>query len=395
MALVQPYLVLQLYLIPGQSFTLELIITDISNTKRRLLFSSASKEITSAPLHARIPNWPLTRGSWANISIDIISFTDVCFPGCTYRSLESITVHSFCKIRKIFTMKKPIFDSDSQTHFHNCENVPKNLDFPSGVGFVNQNIVPDLVIDPEKSGLSLRSKKDDVIFEDRIPVSTAPVVRNPSHTRQKTVSPNRKPSFNTSASFFPKNKLPDKSPIKVNRKGSASLVRSKPPHKLRTHSLAEVENQNAINPDLIKQKRFSGYGGEPYSKIDTPSDLSEIKESIVIEKSMKNLSNCGSFVIAQSIQEEIEIERMSPEIEHNFYPEPKNYAMITPIPNFYEKGLSELTKMRPFTPPFAGLASMKNIGIPLQDSGVNQLIFDTVLNCYYDPSTQEYFEINN
>ncbi|CAG9329797.1 unnamed protein product [Blepharisma stoltei] len=419
LALIQPYLVLQVYLTPGQPFTLDLAISDISGTKRRLLFSSASKEIVSAPLHSRIPNWPFLRGAWSCISIDMSSFVTACFPGNTFRSLDSITVHSFCKIRRIFTMKNPLFElsENSAKNPQNCENVPKVLEFPPGVQFSNQNVGPELVMTPEseRSGLSVRSKKEEIVFEDRIPVATAPI-RNLPKSRQKTVSPRRNFQSNTTNEFFNKSllnktKTIDKTPQQaVKRKGSAGIPIKKVSHKPKNHSISNEENQNiALNTENSpKQKRFRGFSDdhEVHSKFSNENryeDLneSEIKESIVIEKSSKNLSNCSSFV-NQSIQEEIEIDRQSPQnnphdlIEHNFFPAPaqitKNSTSPVPLPNFYDKNLSEMTKFRPFTPPFSGLASMQNLRIP-KNSQENQLIYDSILNCYYDPSSQEYYKI--
>ena len=132
--LIQPYLVLQVWIDQGQSFSLELAITDSTNTKRRLMLSSASREMALTPLHARIPNKAMLRGVWMNLSIDLVSFTGRCFHGVTFRSLDAITVTSFCKLRRIFTMRSALWeDQGERVQGVTYEPVPKAYDFPPGV----------------------------------------------------------------------------------------------------------------------------------------------------------------------------------------------------------------------------------------------------------------------
>jgi len=132
--LIQPYLVLQVWIDQGQSFSLELAITDSSNTKRRLMLSSATREMALTPLHARVPNKAMLRGVWLNLSIDLISFTGRCFQGVTFRSLDAIIITSFCKLRRIFTMRSALWeDQGERMQGVAYEPVPKAFDFPQGV----------------------------------------------------------------------------------------------------------------------------------------------------------------------------------------------------------------------------------------------------------------------
>ena len=132
--LIQPYLVLQVWIDQGQSFSLELAITDSSNTKRRLMLSSATREIALTPLHARVPNKAMLRGVWLNLSIDLVSFTARCFHGVTFRSLDAIIVTSFCRVRRIFTMRSALWeDQGERIQSVAYEPIPKTFDFPPGV----------------------------------------------------------------------------------------------------------------------------------------------------------------------------------------------------------------------------------------------------------------------
>ncbi|CAG9332669.1 unnamed protein product [Blepharisma stoltei] len=478
LSLVQPYLVLQIFLIPVQSFTLELGLTDISGSKRRLMFSSASKEIISTPLHARIPNGPFLRGVWANISIDLVGFVNACFPGSTFRSLDSITIHSFCKIRKVFTMKNPIFDtSDAGTHMDGAEMPPKNFEFPPGVQYVNQLIVPAMVVAmeleaPIETPIKSIPKKTCLAFGTKIPANTAPTLKQIPKKEPRTASPQRKQTSNTSTSFFSKRDnntaklIPDtRSPSKIsgtfervttesfasknyNRIGSAASTRydakediieqeeileaneeekksnKSPSPALKNSSqrfsdFSESFKSDEIESEYSKQLSFSNplddMGDEEIKEDPSTTENSILKSA---QRKLTNYNQPSYGAAAQSIEEEIDEERYNPNIytqnsiDHNFYPFAKenNRESDSPVPHptFYAQGLNEATQVRPFTPPFAGLSSMRNIKASYEEEQqaeiegegegeeeAVELVYDPVLKCYYDPSTHEYYEVND
>ena len=45
-----------------------------------------------------------------NLSIDIIGHLGALYPAATFRSIDSITIRSFCKLRRVFTMRCPVVD---------------------------------------------------------------------------------------------------------------------------------------------------------------------------------------------------------------------------------------------------------------------------------------------
>ena len=75
-----------------------------------MIFHTGAKEIVANPLHARIPITCFKRNAWVNLSIDIFAFAHYCFKGVNIRSIDLIMVTANCKLRKIFTMKGPIYD---------------------------------------------------------------------------------------------------------------------------------------------------------------------------------------------------------------------------------------------------------------------------------------------
>jgi hypothetical protein len=86
----------------------------VMQTRRRIMFTNGAKEIVMNPLHARIPIHTFKRGNWVNLCIDVVGFSNFCFKGSTFRSIELVKLQAFCRLRKIFTMKSPIIDTVSE-----------------------------------------------------------------------------------------------------------------------------------------------------------------------------------------------------------------------------------------------------------------------------------------
>ncbi|XP_016061024.1 PREDICTED: uncharacterized protein C3orf67 homolog [Miniopterus natalensis] len=130
LGLIQRFLVLQIYIPLGQDFSTELLITDLGNIKRRLYLSTVHKELSSTPLHAKIPLFMIKRKIWCNLCIDLVAFTSEIFKGAVFQSLDGIIVSAHCKLRKIFTLKsKPQDTADKDAGY----GVPFPADEPTDV----------------------------------------------------------------------------------------------------------------------------------------------------------------------------------------------------------------------------------------------------------------------
>lgn len=133
--LIQRYLVLQLHVPLGHSFSLEFGVTDTGNNKRRILLSSNHRDITITQLHARFPLNILRLGIWLNLCLDLQSLVGETFKGQSFKALENLTISASCRLRKIFTMKLQPFDTTDDDEIYNCENtnsgelenIPKSL----------------------------------------------------------------------------------------------------------------------------------------------------------------------------------------------------------------------------------------------------------------------------
>ncbi|XP_012576114.1 PREDICTED: uncharacterized protein C3orf67 homolog isoform X3 [Condylura cristata] len=130
LGLIQRFLVLQIYIPLGQDFSTELLITDLGNIKRRLYLSTVHKELSSTPLHAKIPLFMIKRKIWCNLCIDLVAFTSEIFKGAVFQSLDGIIVSANCKLRKIFTLKsKPQDTADKEAGY----GVPFPTDEPTDI----------------------------------------------------------------------------------------------------------------------------------------------------------------------------------------------------------------------------------------------------------------------
>ncbi|KAM6344855.1 LOW QUALITY PROTEIN: protein CFAP20DC [Alca torda] len=105
LGLIQQFLTLQIFVPLGQDFSIELLVTDLGNIKRRLYLSTVHKELSVTPLHAKIPLFTIKRKIWCNMCIDLVAFTSEIFRGAVFQSLDGIIISANCKLRKIFTLK--------------------------------------------------------------------------------------------------------------------------------------------------------------------------------------------------------------------------------------------------------------------------------------------------
>lgn len=122
LGLLQRYLILQLYVPLGHSFSLEFGITDSGNNKRRILLSSNHREVTITHLHARFPLNILRLGVWLNLCMDLQSLVSETFKGQSFKALENLTISASCRLRKIFTMRVQPFDTTDDDEIYGCQN---------------------------------------------------------------------------------------------------------------------------------------------------------------------------------------------------------------------------------------------------------------------------------
>ena len=147
LGLMQSNLVFQMFLLSPKSFTIEIAITDTQGVKRRLLFSSCSKELVINAYHCRIPLINFPQNVWVNMSIDVLSFVSECFKAQSFRAIDYICLSASCKVRRICAMRNNFVDT---LECGDESLLPKGMMVPRGVEYVNLNLDFDIVRNMEK-----------------------------------------------------------------------------------------------------------------------------------------------------------------------------------------------------------------------------------------------------
>jgi len=77
-------------------------------------------------MHARVPISCFVLNAWANISIDLVSFMNYCYPTSQFKSIDFISLKASCMIWWIFTMNLPLRDDTG----YDDENIIRFEDVP-------------------------------------------------------------------------------------------------------------------------------------------------------------------------------------------------------------------------------------------------------------------------
>jgi len=127
--LTQPLLCLQLSVARDKAFSLEVSVLDKNHQRKRFHFSTHFKEKEAAATSpsAKLP-WFRSGGSdWMTCVINLGDLCGACFPGFSFHSLDSFTLHPVCQLRKIFSLPS------SKLKGVNDVEIPTTFDFPLGV----------------------------------------------------------------------------------------------------------------------------------------------------------------------------------------------------------------------------------------------------------------------
>ena len=158
LSLFQGYIVFQLYLFTSKQFTIEIAISDTTNAKRRLIFSTNNSDLVMNQLHCRIPIFKLPIGRWINFSIDILSFVSK-YKNLTFRSVDYVSLSMSGKVRYIFTMRTPLieinnnFELDEEgniINYNNNSNLDMDLELNDKDNSQNNSFSPGAKDIPDK-----------------------------------------------------------------------------------------------------------------------------------------------------------------------------------------------------------------------------------------------------
>ena len=126
LSLFQSFIVFQIYLFTSKQFTIEIAISDSTNAKRRLIFSTNNSDLAINQLHCRIPIFKFPIGRWVNFSVDILSFVSKCYKNLTFRSVDYISLSMSGKVRYIFAMRTPLIELNNKFEIDEDGNIIEN-----------------------------------------------------------------------------------------------------------------------------------------------------------------------------------------------------------------------------------------------------------------------------
>ena len=197
LSIFQGYVVFQLYLFTSKQFSIELAISDTTNAKRRLIFSSNNDNLVLNQLHCRIPIFELPIGKWVNLSIDILSFVSECFKNLTFRSVDYISLSMSGKVRYVFTMRTPIIDnmvqieteekneaelddcgnkisdnSGNSSFIYGAKDIPDKFRFPEGEIAININMNFNYVLQQ----LTIQNQLKQLNYQERMIRNNDPIL---------------------------------------------------------------------------------------------------------------------------------------------------------------------------------------------------------------------------
>ena len=133
LSLFQSFIVFQLYLFTSKQLTIEIAISDSTNAKRRLIFSTNNSDLVINQLHCRIPIFKFPIGRWVNFSVDILSFVSKCYKNLTFRSVDYISLSMSGKVRYIFAMRTPLIEIDNKVELDEEGNIMENNDLNTDI----------------------------------------------------------------------------------------------------------------------------------------------------------------------------------------------------------------------------------------------------------------------
>ena len=158
LSLFQGFIVFQLYLFTSKQLTIEVAISDTTNAKRRLIFSTNNIDLVINQLHCRIPIFKFPIGRWVNLSIDVLSFVSKCYKNLTFRSVDYISLSMSGKVRYIFTMRTPLIEVNNNFELDEEGNI---INFNDNNN--NNNIDIDLDFDDD-SNCKMKDNLENVSF---------------------------------------------------------------------------------------------------------------------------------------------------------------------------------------------------------------------------------------
>jgi hypothetical protein len=302
--LMHRYLLLQLNVLKGTNFHIELRVRDTKQQKHRLIFSTNFSHTQKNTMHTQLPLGEYFIGnSWINACFDLADLCEHVLE-CKYHCLDTIIIGPTCKLRKIFTMKQhPIHEVF----------IPQKLNFPPSVS----NIPDTIMITSEHFGeTNVRTSGEHQIeppVEEPKPKTVIVPKRKTGATSATTPTNNAKQTFS---------KAPKTAGVTtrlskiIDRRNSRSAPPKKEATRYSQEALAEPEESFSVS--IPKDEE---YNAENYAK-EVPDRSEDDDLESVVQKSLRISEEKRKSLIEEQIPE-IVSSSMKKSVEKSFETRPR------------------------------------------------------------------------
>jgi hypothetical protein len=133
LGLIQQYIVFQLRCNVSKPISIEIIVLDNKNNRRRLHFSSKFHDVSPNELHAQLPLKLVHPDKWNNIIIDLKYLISYLYPNYKYNSIDALSITPVCRLRKIFTLP---FINKHAILIHQTFQFPNSTEYKNQVNYI-------------------------------------------------------------------------------------------------------------------------------------------------------------------------------------------------------------------------------------------------------------------
>lgn len=367
--LLAPYLLFQLLIPHNRQLNIIFKILDSSGHKKRILFTTARIEQMVNSQYAKIHLNKVKKNVWMNLCFDLKGIVDYCFTAYKFTEVINLEVTSFCKLRKIVSLRHPVWDPSCMDGLP----LPKNIEFPLGVEFFNLNYgqfnVEDSLSADKLPNIQdrLHMQTDNIRQESR---TASPLEREVTSKLSLIRSNNSAPSRRIYTISRRNNKTPSLSPIstpKLVTQATTFKINAqkilKPSLPLRLTKPSTISHLPNPQDYSFKLPHNSSTGQLHKSPLDllTPTSINSR-----LQTEYNIYSKFETFVpdslresIEETITELIEADHEGLAFDSPYVRKPDvNYL---PRPSYYEEAMKTIMQYRPFTPPFQDLDPRKSI----------------------------------
>jgi len=368
--------------------------------------------------------------------------------------LDSVTVHSYCRIRRLYGTKVSLSNESSHYINSHIEILPKTIEFPPGFPYSNQMYSAENIENPivKGTGQFFIEGKAPKLINDPQKKLLQSFLQDPFDQSQITTK--HKPSLLGHEKKFMYNAFEFKGPEDCSQSFEPPTLHSIKEHTKDNSSSNKKPAKSTRGVSVPPKSTFKNTQGWTNDFTPTTKKLISSKQEAVTQKkkvcegkldvrdylldgsqfnsfSLPIVTNSKETTKDQVIEEIIEVDEKALEDElyqDSLIPATPLMSMV-PEPNLFSKTSKDIcvkevskedsedsklddqiemlgannpslldyaNRLRPFSPPFAQMNVKKGKTKETKNTYKKKktVVYDPVLKCYYDPRNDEYYHVN-